>query len=165
MAAFVPIHVRKLPVTPGGAQSPPNIFLLLPSMASYAARRGFYSFAVLLFILSHRRCHLQSVPDLEKKYLAHECLFAIMSSNTSGEPASKAQSTATGACLCRGVTFSLVGEPEACIQCYCTHCQKNAGGPCQIVGSHCGHSKFLTCANSLHVECQVQQKSGRVDLR
>ena len=40
---------------------------------------------------------------------------------------------ARGACLCGGVTFELSGPPEAVLKCYCDHCQKNAGGPFQIV--------------------------------
>jgi hypothetical protein len=38
-----------------------------------------------------------------------------------------------GACLCGGITFEVSGSPEAVLQCYCNHCQKNAGGPFQIV--------------------------------
>lgn len=40
-----------------------------------------------------------------------------------------------GSCLCKGITFEVIGDPETCIQCYCEHCQKNAGGPYQVVGA------------------------------
>ncbi|KAL6246735.1 hypothetical protein RBB50_006042 [Rhinocladiella similis] len=43
---------------------------------------------------------------------------------------------ARGACLCGGVTFELSGPPEAVLKCYCDHCQKNAGGPFQIVARY-----------------------------
>ncbi|QKX58763.1 uncharacterized protein TRUGW13939_05890 [Talaromyces rugulosus] len=41
-----------------------------------------------------------------------------------------------GACLCGGITFEVSGSPEAVLQCYCNHCQKNAGGPFQIVAKY-----------------------------
>ncbi|KAL3464912.1 Mss4-like protein [Aspergillus heterothallicus] len=37
-----------------------------------------------------------------------------------------------GRCLCEGVQFSIVGEPENVFLCYCTHCSKNAGAAGQI---------------------------------
>ena len=38
-----------------------------------------------------------------------------------------------GSCLCGAIIFKATGKPEVCIQCFCNHCQKNAGGPFQIV--------------------------------
>ncbi|OAP54390.1 hypothetical protein AYL99_11491 [Fonsecaea erecta] len=43
---------------------------------------------------------------------------------------------ARGSCLCGGVTFAVSGSPDTVIQCYCEHCQKNAGGPFQIVAKY-----------------------------
>ncbi|KIN09015.1 hypothetical protein OIDMADRAFT_48851 [Oidiodendron maius Zn] len=37
-----------------------------------------------------------------------------------------------GCCLCGGVIFDVVGEPETCFQCFCQHCQKSAGAPSQL---------------------------------
>ena len=42
-----------------------------------------------------------------------------------------------GSCLCGGVCFILHGEPEKVFICYCRDCQKNAGGPGQIVRYLC----------------------------
>lgn len=38
-----------------------------------------------------------------------------------------------GSCLCGGITYTLTGEPEQVVACYCSHCQKNAGSKYQIV--------------------------------
>jgi hypothetical protein len=38
-----------------------------------------------------------------------------------------------GTCLCEGVKFTVQGKPENIFACYCTDCQKNAGGPVQMV--------------------------------
>lgn len=38
-----------------------------------------------------------------------------------------------GSCLCGGVKYTLHGEPEDVVECYCSHCQLNAGGESQIV--------------------------------
>jgi hypothetical protein len=37
-----------------------------------------------------------------------------------------------GSCLCNGVQYTVTGEPEASIVCYCTDCKKNAGAPFQM---------------------------------
>lgn len=39
----------------------------------------------------------------------------------------------SGACLCGNVTFKLSGNPDKVLACYCTDCQKNAGGLYQVV--------------------------------
>lgn len=38
-----------------------------------------------------------------------------------------------GTCICEGVSFNICRQPEKVFMCYCTDCQKNAGGPYQIV--------------------------------
>lgn len=38
-----------------------------------------------------------------------------------------------GSCLCEGISFNICGQPEKIFMCYCSDCQKNAGGPYQIV--------------------------------
>lgn len=38
-----------------------------------------------------------------------------------------------GACLCKGVKFTVEGVPENVFMCYCSHCSKNAGSVGQIV--------------------------------
>ena len=53
-----------------------------------------------------------------------------------------------GACLCQGVIFEITGDPEIVLKCYCDHCQKNAGGPYQIVSFHGGR-------HNLHVDIDV----------
>lgn len=42
-------------------------------------------------------------------------------------------STYTGRCLCKGVGFTVKGNPNAVFCCYCGDCALGAGGPCQIV--------------------------------
>ncbi|EJU05009.1 hypothetical protein DACRYDRAFT_76034 [Dacryopinax primogenitus] len=37
-----------------------------------------------------------------------------------------------GSCLCGGVSFTMTVEPPEINSCFCIHCRKNAGGPCQI---------------------------------
>ncbi|KAH7626104.1 Mss4-like protein [Sordaria sp. MPI-SDFR-AT-0083] len=37
-----------------------------------------------------------------------------------------------GACLCKGVKFTVEGVPENVFMCYCSHCSKNAGSVGQI---------------------------------
>ncbi|KEF55484.1 uncharacterized protein A1O9_08234 [Exophiala aquamarina CBS 119918] len=41
--------------------------------------------------------------------------------------------TVKGSCLCSAITFSVQGAPENVMQCFCTHCAKNAGAPYQYV--------------------------------
>jgi hypothetical protein len=43
------------------------------------------------------------------------------------------ESVYQGTCLCEGVKFTVQGKPENIFACYCTDCQKNAGGPLQMV--------------------------------
>ena len=43
------------------------------------------------------------------------------------------ESVYQGTCLCEGVKFTVQGKPENIFACYCTDCQKNAGGPAQMV--------------------------------
>ncbi|TPX07931.1 uncharacterized protein E0L32_010386 [Thyridium curvatum] len=41
-----------------------------------------------------------------------------------------------GSCLCGGITYTLTGEPEQVVACYCSHCQKNAGSKYQIFAKY-----------------------------
>lgn len=41
--------------------------------------------------------------------------------------------TYTGRCLCKGVGFTVKGNPNAVFCCFCGDCALGAGGPCQIV--------------------------------
>ncbi|PIG80443.1 hypothetical protein AARAC_001652 [Aspergillus arachidicola] len=42
----------------------------------------------------------------------------------------------TGACICKGVGFTVKGLPEDVFCCYCSDCAIEAGGPCQITASY-----------------------------
>ncbi|EEP76551.1 conserved hypothetical protein [Uncinocarpus reesii 1704] len=44
-----------------------------------------------------------------------------------------AESVSSGACLCEAIKYEVRGEPEKLMACYCTDCQKNAGGPFQTL--------------------------------
>ncbi|KAE9376678.1 hypothetical protein N431DRAFT_501482 [Stipitochalara longipes BDJ] len=37
-----------------------------------------------------------------------------------------------GSCLCESIRFTVKGEPEKVLVCYCRDCSKNAGSPYQI---------------------------------
>ena len=39
----------------------------------------------------------------------------------------------TGGCLCGQVRYELNAEPAVCINCHCTHCQKQAGSAFSII--------------------------------
>jgi hypothetical protein len=40
-----------------------------------------------------------------------------------------------GSCLCESIQFTVEGDPEKVLVCYCRDCSKNAGAPYQIVKS------------------------------
>ncbi|PMD48771.1 hypothetical protein L207DRAFT_595191 [Hyaloscypha variabilis F] len=42
------------------------------------------------------------------------------------------QTVRHGSCLCESIQFTVKGEPEKVLLCYCRDCSKNAGGPYQI---------------------------------
>ncbi|KAJ9216367.1 hypothetical protein DTO166G4_1955 [Paecilomyces variotii] len=44
--------------------------------------------------------------------------------------------TRTGTCLCKGVSFTVEGEPKMVFCCYCSDCALGAGGPCQITARY-----------------------------
>lgn len=44
---------------------------------------------------------------------------------------------AKGSCLCKNISYTIVGEPQRIVQCFCEHCRKNGGYFCQLT------SKFL----------------------
>ncbi|OGM44539.1 hypothetical protein ABOM_006760 [Aspergillus bombycis] len=46
----------------------------------------------------------------------------------------------TGACICKGVGFTVAGPPEDVFCCYCSDCAIGAGGPCQITASYASSS-------------------------
>ena len=48
-----------------------------------------------------------------------------------------------GQCLCGAIIFEIVGEPDNCMQCFCDHCQKNAGAPFQLVSKQRSVLSFL----------------------
>lgn len=67
---------------------------------------------------------------------ANECYqssFHCFQLTAKARPAS-AMNTVKGSCLCEAVTFNIQDQPENVLQCFCTHCAKNAGASYQYVG-------------------------------
>jgi hypothetical protein len=59
------------------------------------------------------------------------------------------QTVRHGSCLCESIQFTVKGEPEKVLLCYCRDCSKNAGSPYQIVKpSSLHHVRQLTMTKS-----------------
>ncbi|KZT51997.1 hypothetical protein CALCODRAFT_442262 [Calocera cornea HHB12733] len=54
-----------------------------------------------------------------------------------------------GACLCGGVSFTMMAEPSGINNCFCTDCRKNAGGPMQTNAEWAGDVMQITDADKL----------------
>ncbi|EFX02349.1 hypothetical protein CMQ_2398 [Grosmannia clavigera kw1407] len=53
---------------------------------------------------------------------------------TSFEPATPPRYR--GACLCGSISYVLTQRPRRVVQCHCTHCQADGGGPFQIMAEY-----------------------------
>lgn len=67
----------------------------------------------------------------------------------------------TGGCLCGSVRYTITGEPEFVMQCYCRECQLATGtGHTTIVGVHCDN---LSVEGAPSVYTTTGDTGGRVN--
>ncbi|KAB8259034.1 Mss4-like protein [Aspergillus pseudonomiae] len=66
-----------------------------------------------------------------------------------GDNEAEDTTTRTGACICKGVGFTVTGPPEDVFCCYCSDCAIGAGGPCQITASYASSSVTIRDPDAL----------------